>query len=126
MAKEGSAIKIMPLEKIVPQLIKTDMKSKGVGKKERDIVESDSKNKGKEDQLWNKLVQIVSEKLSIDQSEVVIGASFIGDLGADELDMVELLMSFEEEFNLEIADEEAEKLLTVGDVYEYTIKKFGL
>jgi len=124
--QEGTTFGSKPLEKIEIRSFETDIESKGIGKKERQKVEAKTKNKNEKNQLWNKLVKIVSESLSIDQSEVVRDASFIDDLGADELDMVELIMSFEEEFNVDISDEEAEKLLTVGEVYEYGIKKLGL
>lgn len=67
----------------------------------------------------DKVKEIIVEQLGVDPSEVTIEASFINDLGADSLDTVELVMALEEEFNLEIADEEAEKLDTVGKVVEY-------
>lgn len=57
--------------------------------------------------------------MSIDADKVTEDASFIDDLGADSLDIVELIMTFEEEFDMEIPDEEAEKITTVGSVYEY-------
>ena len=62
---------------------------------------------------------IVAEKLGVDKSEVTPDAVFIDDLGADSLDLVELIMAMEEEFGFEIADEEAEKLRTVGDVIKF-------
>lgn len=67
----------------------------------------------------DKVKEIIVEQLGVDPSEVTMEASFINDLGADSLDTVELVMALEEEFNLEIADEEAEKLDTVGKVVEY-------
>ena len=67
----------------------------------------------------DKVKEIIVEQLGVDPSEVTLEASFINDLGADSLDTVELVMALEEEFNLEIADEEAEKLDTVGKVVEY-------
>lgn len=62
---------------------------------------------------------IVAEKLGVDRSEVTPDAVFIDDLGADSLDLVELIMAMEEEFGFEIKDEEAEKLRTVGDVINF-------
>ena len=63
--------------------------------------------------------QIIVEQLGVNPDEVTPEASFIDDLGADSLDTVELVMAFEEEFNAEIPDEEAEKLRTVGDAIKY-------
>ena len=59
------------------------------------------------------------EQLGVDEREVTMEASFIDDLGADSLDLVELIMALEEEFDIEIPDEEAEKLKTVGDAVNY-------
>lgn len=66
-----------------------------------------------------KVKEIVSEQLGRDANEVTDGASFIDDLGADSLDIVELVMAMEDEFGIEIPDEEAEKIKTVKDVIEY-------
>ena len=66
-----------------------------------------------------KVKEIIVEQLGVDLREVVPGASFINDLGADSLDTVELVMAFEEEFGIEIPDEEAEKILSVGQAIEY-------
>lgn len=63
--------------------------------------------------------QIIVEQLGVDEGEVVANASFVDDLGADSLDVVELIMAFEEEFGIEIPDEDAEKLLTVRDAINY-------
>ena len=66
-----------------------------------------------------KVKQIIAEKLSVDLEEVVADASFVDDLGADSLDLVELIMSMEEEFDIDISDEDAEKLVTVKDAIDY-------
>lgn len=69
--------------------------------------------------IFEKVQEKVAEQLGIEPEEVTLESSFIVDLGADSLDIVELLMALEEEFDIEIPDEEAEKLSTVGDVVEY-------
>jgi acyl carrier protein len=69
-----------------------------------------------------KVTQIIVEQLGVESSEVVPGASFVDDLGADSLDQVELIMSFEEGFNLEIPDDDAEKIVTVQDAIAYIQK----
>ena len=66
-----------------------------------------------------KIVNIIAEKLSVEPDEVVPKASFVDDLGADSLDLVELIMAMEEAFDKEISDEEAEKLQTVQDAINY-------
>ena len=66
-----------------------------------------------------KVKQIIVEQLGVDESQVDNKASFVDDLGADSLDIVELVMAFEEEFSVEVPDEDAEKLQTVGDVTKY-------
>ena len=66
-----------------------------------------------------KVKEIVAEQLGKDVNEITTTASFIDDLGADSLDIVELVMKMEEEFGIEIPDEEAEKIKTVNDVVEY-------
>lgn len=70
-------------------------------------------------QTQEKLKKIVSEQLSVDLEEVVPEASFIEDLNADSLDLVELIMTMEEEFNIKISDEDAEKIQTVQDALDY-------
>ena len=72
-----------------------------------------------------KIKQIVSEQLGVDEAEVTPTASFVDDLGADSLDTVELVMTFEEAFEIEIPDEEAEKIRTVQDAITYVEKKVG-
>jgi acyl carrier protein len=67
----------------------------------------------------DKVKQIVAEQLGVDEGEVTATASFVDDLGADSLDQVELVMAFEEAFDLEIPDEEAEKIRTVQDATDY-------
>jgi acyl carrier protein len=73
--------------------------------------------------IEEKVKKIIAEKLSVDISEVKPEASFVDDLGADSLDLVELIMSMEEEFNVEISDEDAEKIVTVKDAMDYVAKK---
>jgi acyl carrier protein len=70
-----------------------------------------------------KVKQIIVEQLGVDEAEVTDTASFVDDLGADSLDTVELVMAFEEAFNIEIPDEDAEKITTVKDAIEYIEKK---
>jgi acyl carrier protein len=67
----------------------------------------------------DKMVDIIVEQLSVDKDKVVAGASFVDDLGADSLDLVELIMAMEEEFDVEIPDEEAEKIGTVQDAINF-------
>ena len=69
--------------------------------------------------IEDKVKKIIEEKLSVDMEEVVPEASFVDDLGADSLDLVELIMSMEEEFDVEISDEDAEKITTVKDAFDY-------
>ena len=69
--------------------------------------------------LEDKVKKVIAEKLSVDLVEVVPEASFVDDLGADSLDLVELIMSMEEEFDIEISDEDAEKLATVKDAIDF-------
>lgn len=69
--------------------------------------------------IEDKVKKIIAEKLSVDMEEVIPEASFVDDLGADSLDLVELIMSMEEEFDVEISDEDAEKITTVKDAYNY-------
>ena len=69
--------------------------------------------------LEARVKEIIVEQLGVDPAEVVAGASFVNDLGADSLDTVELVMAFEEEFGIEIPDEEAEKIQTAGSAVEY-------
>ena len=70
----------------------------------------------------DKMIDIIVEQLSVDREKVVPGASFVDDLGADSLDLVELIMAMEEEFDVEIPDEEAEKITTVQNAIDYVAK----
>jgi acyl carrier protein len=72
-----------------------------------------------------KVKEIIVEKLGVSANEVTPDAVFIDDLGADSLDTVELVMAFEEEFGIEIPDEDAEKILSVDDAIEYISEKTG-
>jgi acyl carrier protein len=67
----------------------------------------------------DRVKEIICEQLGVEETEVTPQAKFIEDLGADSLDTVELVMAFEEEFDLEIPDEDAEKITTVGDAIQY-------
>ncbi|NMA65750.1 MAG: acyl carrier protein [Clostridiaceae bacterium] len=69
--------------------------------------------------VFEKVKDIIVEQLGVEENEVTLEASFIDDLGADSLDIVELIMALEEEFDLEIPDKEAEKITTVGEAVEY-------
>ena len=69
--------------------------------------------------IEEKVIDIIVDKLGVDRAEVTPEAVFVDDLGADSLDLVELIMAMEEEFGMEIADEEAEKLRTVQDVISF-------
>ena len=66
-----------------------------------------------------KVIEIISEQMNVDKSQIKTETTFINDLGADSLDTVELVMQFEDEFNLSIPDDEAEKIKAVGDAVKY-------
>ncbi len=68
---------------------------------------------------FDRVKKIVVEQLGVEADEVQMSSTFVDDLGADSLDIVELIMAFEEEFNIEIPDEKAEKIKTVEDVVKY-------
>ena len=72
-----------------------------------------------------KLIDIIAEQLSVDKAKVVPGASFVDDLGADSLDLVELIMAMEEAFDIEIADEVAEKITSVKDAIAHVNEVAG-
>ena len=71
------------------------------------------------DEIMAKLKPVIAEQLGVDEGEVTDTASFTEDLNADSLDLVELIMSLEEQFGLQISDEDAEKLTTVGEAVDY-------
>ncbi len=75
------------------------------------------------DDVYNRVRKIVSEQLGVEDSKITPEANFRNDLGADSLDTVELVMAFEEEFDLEIPDEDAETIATVQDAVDYICKK---
>ncbi|MBI1912798.1 MAG: acyl carrier protein [Deltaproteobacteria bacterium] len=75
--------------------------------------------------IENKVKKIIIDQLDVTEEEVTSQASFVDDLGADSLDTVEMVMAFEEEFSIEIPDEDAEKIKTVQDAVEYIQKKAG-
>jgi len=75
------------------------------------------------DNIADKVKEIIVEQLGVNEADVVDGASFIDDLGADSLDQVELVMAFEEEFGIEIPDEDAEGIQTVTDAVNYVTSK---
>ena len=70
----------------------------------------------------NKIKEIIMDKLGVEENKITLNAHFIEDLGADSLDTVELIMQFEEDFKLEIPDEDAEKILTVSEANDYINK----
>lgn len=69
--------------------------------------------------LFDRVKEIIVDQLGVDEDAVTMEASFVDDLGADSLDIVELVMALEEDFGIEIPDEDAEKIATVGDAVEY-------
>jgi len=71
------------------------------------------------DEIEDKVIEIVAEQMGVDKSEVTRETSFVNDLNADSLDTVELVMEFEDEFEMSIPDEEAEKIQTVGQAIDY-------
>ncbi|MFW8601031.1 acyl carrier protein [Desulfobacterota bacterium M19] len=83
------------------------------------------KKKEKNMSVEDQLIDIIAEQLSVDKAKVVPAASFVDDLGADSLDLVELIMAMEEAFDTEISDEIAEKILTVQDAIDHIQKVQG-
>ncbi|HOO62587.1 MAG TPA: acyl carrier protein [Synergistaceae bacterium] len=78
------------------------------------------------DEVTSRLQEIVIDRLDVDAEKITNSASFVEDLGADSLDIVELIMGIEEEFDIEIPDEDAEKLTNVGEALEYIKGKLGI
>jgi acyl carrier protein len=76
-------------------------------------------------ELESKVRKIIADRLQVDEANVTASASFVEDLGADSLDLVELVMAFEEEFKLEIPDQDAETMKTVGTAVDYLKKKLN-
>ena len=76
-------------------------------------------------ELESKVSEMIIEQLGASKEEIVPGASFIDDLGADSLDIVELVMAMEEAFDIEIPDEDAEKIQTIGDALTYVKERVG-
>ena len=76
-------------------------------------------------ELQDRVTGLIVEQLGISAEEAVLGASFLDDLGADSLDIVELVMSLEEEFDIEISEEDAEKIQTIGDAVTYVKERSG-
>ena len=76
-------------------------------------------------EYYDKVKEIIIDKLGIDDGKITMDAKFIDDLGADSLDTVELIMQFEEEFGIEIPDDEAEGLLSVGQAVDYITNKLN-
>ena len=74
---------------------------------------------------FDKIKEIIIDKLGVEESKVSMNAKFIDDLGADSLDTVELIMQFEEEFGIEIPDDDAENLLSVKQAVDYITEKLG-
>ena len=75
------------------------------------------------DNTLEKITEIIIDKLGVDSNKITVNAKFIDDLGADSLDTVELIMQFEEEFEIEIPDEDAEKILSVKQALDYIESK---
>ncbi len=71
------------------------------------------------DDIQKKVIDIVSEQMGIERSQITAESSFVNDLGADSLDTVELVMEFEDAFNIQVPDEDAEKIQTVGEAVKY-------
>ena len=83
-------------------------------------------NAKNEDEILAKLKALVIDRLNVEEEQIKPDASFVDDLGADSLDIVELIMGIEEEFDVEIPDEDAEKLRNVGDALAYVRQKLGV
>ena len=80
----------------------------------------------KKEEVMARLKEIITDRLDVEEDQIVPEATFVEDLGADSLDIVELIMGIEEEFDIEIPDEDAEKLTSVGEAMNYTLSKIGV
>ena len=80
----------------------------------------------KKEEIVARLKEIIIDRLDVEEEQIAPEASFVEDLGADFLDIVELIMGIEEEFDIEIPDEDAEKLTSVGEAMKYTLSKLGV
>jgi len=80
----------------------------------------------KKEEMLARLKEIIIDRLDVEEDQIVPEASFVEDLGADSLDIVELIMGIEEEFDIEIPDEDAEKLTSVSEAMNYTLAKLGV
>lgn len=88
-------------------------------KRSKIILESLPRKSRKENRMeFEKLKKIIAEVLNVDEEEITMDTTFVDDLGADSLDIFQIIMGLEEEFDIEIANEEAEKIVTVGDAVE--------
>lgn len=83
-------------------------------------------NENEKEEMLARLKEIIIDRLDVEEDQIVPEASFVEDLGADSLDIVELIMGIEEEFDIEIPDEDAEKLTSVGEAMNYTLAKLGV
>jgi len=77
------------------------------------------------EEITRKVKKVIAEQLGLQEEEVKDEASFLNDLGADSLDIVEMVMTLEEEFNMDISDEEAEKIQTVREAIQYIVERVG-
>ncbi len=87
--------------------------------------QTNHKDKSMPDPTYDRFTTIVANQLGVEPAQVTPKASFVEDLNADSLDLVELIMAFEEEYSMEISDEDAEKIGTVGQAWEYIQEKSG-
>ncbi len=80
----------------------------------------------KKEEVMARLKEIIIDRLNVEEDQIVPEATFVDDLGADSLDIVELIMGIEEEFEIDIPDEDAEKLTSVGEAMRYTLSKINV